>query len=70
MAGENCVQVVTTVFLKIEKVHKWLFFGQFRRFLESQPYHINVIAHIGPPLSEKGLSNISFESLRQFLKKM
>ena len=70
MAVENFVQVVTTVFEKIEKVQKWLFFGQFRRFLESQPYDNNVIAHIGPPLSEKGLSKISFESLRQFLKKM
>ena len=124
MAGENFVQVVTTVFENIEKVHEWLFFGQFRLFLESQPYDINVIAHIGPPLSEimavesfvrivttvfetncnssqlavpwsisamflksqlydinviahigppykvKWLSKFSFESLRQFLKKM
>ena len=69
MAGENFVQVVTTVFEKIEKVHNWLFFGQFRLFLESQLYDINVIAHIGPPYSVKWLSKFSFESLRQFLKK-
>ena len=49
MAGEKFVQVVTTVFEKIEKFHNWLFFGQFRLFLESQLYDINVIAHIGPP---------------------
>ena len=55
MAGENCVQVVTTVFEKIEKFHNLLFFGQFRLFLESQLYDINVIAHIGPPHSEKRL---------------
>ena len=70
MAGENCVQVVTTVFEKIEKFHNWLFFGQFRLFLESQLYDINVIAHIGPPYNLKWLSKFSFKSLRQFLKKI
>ena len=29
-----------------------------------------IIAHIGPSLDEKGVSKISFESLRQFLKKI
>ena len=53
MTGENFVQTVTTVFEKIEKVHKWLFFCQFRLFLESQLYDINVIAHIGPPYNVK-----------------
>ena len=56
MTVENSVRIASTVFEKNEKVHKRLFFGQFRLFLESQPYDINVIAHIGPPLSEKGLS--------------
>ena len=70
MTVENSVRTASTVFEKNEKVHKWLFFGQFRLFLESQPYDINVIAHIGPPLSEKWLSKVSFESLRQFLKKI
>ena len=69
MTVENSVRIASTVFEKNEKVHKWVFFGQFRLFLESQPYAINVIAHIGPPLSEKWLSKVSFESLRQFLKK-
>ena len=68
MTVENSVRIATTVFEKNEKVHKWLFFGQFRLFLESQLYDINVIAHTGPPLSVKWLSKISFESLRQFLK--
>ena len=68
MTVENSVRIATTVFEKKEKVHKWLFFGQFRQFLESQPYDINVIAHTSPPLSVKWLSKISFESLRQFLK--
>ena len=64
MTVKNSVRIASTVFeKKIKKVHKWLFFGQFRLFLESQPCDINVIAHIGPPLSEKGLSKISFESL-------
>ena len=69
MAGENFVQVLTTVFEKLEKVHNWLFFGQFRLFLEFQLYNINVMAHIGPPYNVKWLSKFSFESLRQFLKK-
>ena len=69
MTVENSVRIASTVFEKNEKVHKWVFFGQFRLFLESQPYAINVIAHIGPPLSEKWLSKVSFESLQQFLKK-
>ena len=69
MDGEKFVQVVTTVFEKIEKVHNWLLFGQFRLFLESQLCDINVIAHIGPPYNVKWLSKFSFESLRQFLKK-
>ena len=56
--------------LKIEKVNNWLFFGQFRLFLESQFYDIFVIAHIGPPYKVKWLSKFSFESLRQFLKKI
>ena len=70
MTVENFVRIASTVFEKIDKIHNWLFFGQFRLFLESQPYDINVIAHIGPPLSVKWLSKRSFESLRQFLKKM
>ena len=32
---ENFVRIVLTVFEKTEKVHNWLFFGQFRLFLES-----------------------------------
>ena len=48
MTVENFVRIVLTVFEKIEKVHNWLFFGQFRLFLESQPYD-TVIAHTGPP---------------------
>ena len=71
MTVENFVRMVLTVFeKKIEKVNNWLFFGQFRLFLESQLYDINVITHIGPPYNVKWLSKISFESLRQFLKKM
>ena len=70
MTVERFVRIVSTVFDKFEQIHKWLFLGQFRLFLESQPYDISVIAHIGPSLSEKGLSKISFESLRQFLKKI
>ena len=69
MTVENFVRIVLTAFVKIEEVHKWLFLGLFRLFLESQPYDINVIAHIGPPLSVKWLSKRLFESLRQFLKK-
>ena len=49
MAGESFVRVVTTVFEKFEKVRKWLLLGQFRLFLESQPYDVDLIAHIGPP---------------------
>ena len=70
MTVKNSVRIASTVFEKNEKVHKWLFFGQFRLFLESQPCDINVIAQIGPPLSVKWLSKFSFESLRQFLKKI
>ena len=70
MTVENFVQIVLTVFEKIEKVHNWLFFGQFRLFLQSHLYDINVIAHIGPPESVKWLAKTSFESLRQFLKKL
>ena len=70
MTVENFVRMVLTVFEKIEKVNNWLFFGQFRLFLEPQFYDINVIAHIGPPYKVKWLSKFSFESLRQFLKKI
>ena len=70
MTVENFVRMVLTVFEKLEKVNNWLFFGQFRLFLESQFYDINVIAHIGPPYKVKWLSKFSFESLRQFLKKI
>ena len=74
MSVESFVRLVVTVFeilkKKIEKVNNWLFFGQFRLFLESQLYDINVIAHIGPPHSVKRLLKLSFESLRQFLKKI
>ena len=70
MTVKNSVRIASTVFEKNEKVHKWLFFGQFRLFLESQPYDINVIALIGPSLGEKGVSKVSFESLRQFWKKI
>ena len=72
MSVESFVRLVLTVFeilKKIEKVNNWLFFGQFRLFLESQLYDINVIAHIGPPHSVKRLLKLSFESLRQFSKK-
>ena len=70
MTIENSARIPSTVFEKIEIVHNWLIFGHFRLFLESQPYDINVIAHIGPPYNEKWLSKISFESLRQFLKEI
>ena len=63
------VRIVSTVFDKFEKVHKWLFLGQFRLFLESQPYDVDLIAHICPPHSVKLLEKVSIESLRQFLKK-
>ena len=69
MTVENSVRIGSTVFETIEKFHNWLFFGQFRLFLESQPYDNNVIAHIGPQLSVKRLSNFSFEPLRQFSNK-
>ena len=68
MTVERFLRIVSTVFDKFEKVHKWLFLGQFRLFLESQPYDIDLIAHIGPPHSVKWLEKVSFESLRQFLK--
>ena len=69
MTAENFVRMVLTVFEKFEKSNNWLFFGQFRLFLESQLYDTNVIAHIGPPYKVKLLLKFSFESLRQFLKK-
>ena len=70
MTVENFVRMVLTVpSKKNENFNNWLFFGQFRLFLESQPYDTNVIAHIGPPYNVNWLSNFSFESLRQFLKK-
>ena len=68
MTVERFVRIVSTVFDKFEKVHKWLFLGQFRLFLESQPYDVDLIAHIGPPHSVKWLEKVSFESLGQFLK--
>ena len=49
MTVENLVRIVSTVFDKIEKLDKWLFLGQFRLFLEFQPYDVDLIAHIGPP---------------------
>ena len=55
MTVENFVRIVLTVFEKIKKVHNWLFFGQFRLFLDSQLYDNNVIAHIGPPYNLKWL---------------
>ena len=61
---------MSTVFDKFAKFHKWLFLGQFRLFLESQPYDVDLIALIGPPHSVKWLEKVSFESLRQFLKKL
>ena len=70
MTVEKFDRIVSTVFDKIEKVHKWLFLGQFRLFLKSQPYDADLIAHIGPPYCVKRLEKISFESLRQFLKKL
>ena len=70
MTVERFVRIVSTVFDKFEKVHKWLFLGQFRLFLESQPYDVDLIAHIGPPQSVKWLAKVSFESLRQFLKNL
>ena len=66
---ENSARIPSTVLEKIEIVHNWLIFGQFRLFLESQLYDINVIAHIGLPYNVKWLSKFSFESFRQFLKK-
>ena len=69
MTLENSARIPSTVFEKIEIVHNWLIFAHFRLFFESQPYDINVIAHIGPPYNVKCLSKFSFESLRQFLKK-
>ena len=57
MTVENFVRMVLTVFEKIEKVNNWLFFGQFRLFLESQLYNINVIAHKGPPYKRNGCRN-------------
>ena len=68
MTLENSARIPSTVFEKNEIVHNWLISGQCRLFLESQPYDINVIAHIGPPYNLKWLSKFSFESLRQFLK--
>ena len=70
MTVENFVRIPSNVFEKIEIVHNWLIFGQFRLFLESQPYDIDVIAHIGPPNKVKRLLKYAFESLRQFLKKI
>ena len=70
MTVENSARIPSTVFEKIEIVHNWLIFGQFRLFLESQPYDIDVIAHLGPPYNVKWLSKFSFESLRQFLEKI
>ena len=70
MTVENSFRIASTVFEKSEKVHNWLCFGQCRLLLESQTYDINVIAHIGPTYCVKWLSNISFESLRQFLKEI
>ena len=55
MTVENFVRIASTVFEKIKKVHNWLFVGQFRLFLESQPYDTNCIAHIGRPLGVKWL---------------
>ena len=49
MTVENFVRIVSTVFDKVEKVNKWLFLGEVRLFLESQPYDVDIIAHIGPP---------------------
>ena len=69
MSVESFVRLVLTVFetlKKSEKVNNWLFFGQFRLFLESQLYDINVIAHIGPPHSVKRLYKFSFESYGVF----
>ena len=68
MTVENSARMQSNVFEKIEIVHNWLIFGQIRLFLESQPYDIDVIAHIGPPNKVKRLSKNSFKSLRQFLK--
>ena len=55
MTVESFVRIVFTVFEKIEKLHNWLFFGQFWLFLESQLYDIIVIAYIGPPYNVKWL---------------
>ena len=70
MTVESFVRMVLTVFEKSEKVNNWMFFGQFRLFLEPQFYDIIVIAHVGPPYKVKWLSKFSFETLRQFLKKI
>ena len=70
MTVENSARIPSNVFEKIKTVHNWLIFGQFRLFLESQLYDIDVIAHIGPPNKVKRLLKYSFESLRQFVKKI
>ena len=49
MTVENFARIVSTVVDKIEKIHKWLFLNEFRLFLESQPYDVDLIALIGPP---------------------
>ena len=66
MTVEIFVRIVSTVFDKTEKVHKWLFLGQFWLFLESQPYDVDLIAHIEPPHSVKKLYKFAFESYRVF----
>ena len=66
MTVENFVRIVSTVFDKTGKVHKWLFLGQFRLFLESQPYDVDLIAHIGPPKSVEWSEKISLDSYGVF----
>ena len=66
MTVENFVRIVSTVFDKTEKIHKWLFLGQFWLFLESQPYDVDLIAHIEPPHSVNRLYKFSFESYGVF----
>ena len=61
------VQIVTTVFEKkcnsSQLASPWSFLAMF---LKSQPYDVNVTAHIEPPHSVKRLYKFSFESYEVF----
>ena len=70
MTVENFVRIVSTVFDKIEKSSQMAVPCSISASLEFQPYDVDLIAHIGPPQGVKWLEKVSFESLRQFLKKI